>query len=394
MNNKNTILIFIVLIGCLSQFAADIYAPGIPTIALSLSTHVNWVQWSMAIYMIGIAATELIYGVISEGVGRKLPLLLGLSLMLIGSIMCFYAKSVNQLIIARFLQGCGSGATAGLWRSIFRDSFHGDDLAKYASYLGPAIIVIIPMAPAVGGYLVHNFGWRAIFMCVSAYVLIALLATLLVFKDTSQHHHKERLKLAYILTTFKQLFTSPIFIGTTFSVLLTYGAFFAWFTAGPVLLIKVVGMTPVHFGWMTFIAGAIAYSLSGMINGRCVKIFGINTMLRIAWSIMILSGFLMLIFKEFIGVNVTAIVIPTLLFFIGSALVWPNAFARAVTPFGKIAGYAGPAYGFMQIMGGGIIGALVAYLPETNQVPLAMVMILVPAVALLLFELIAKPRVV
>ncbi len=225
---------------------------------------------------------------------------------------------------------------------------------------------------------------------VCVYIIVAMVYVLALFKETSQHHHLERLKPSYIFSTFKQLLTSRIFIGTTLAVLLSYGAFFAWFAAAPVLLIKVIGMSPVTFGWVTFLAGVGSYTLAGLINGRCVKKVGMAMMLRLGWSTMIFGGFLMLISKEFIGVNATAIMIPTFVFFLGGAFVWPNAFSTAMRPFGHIAGYAGPLYSFMQITGGAIIGGLVAYLPETDQLPLAFLMIGVPVVGWMLYELIVK----
>ena len=170
-------------------------------------------------------------------------------------------------------------------------------------------------------------------------------------------------------------------MGITLCTFLSYGAFFAWITAGPVLLIHVVGISPVEFGLITFIGGGLAYGLAGWLNGKFVTRFGISNMLRFGWSIMIFSGILMLAGKWLIGINVWVIVIPVILFYFGSTFIWPNAFAMAFTPFGKIAGYAGALYGFMQIGGGAVISALIANLPDTNQIPLALVMLIASLLA-------------
>lgn len=386
MHSNKLLLFVIVLAACLTQFAADIYAPSLPAIAADFHTSIDLSQWSMAIYMLGVAITLLIYGPISDGVGRKSPMITGLGIMIIGSFICLFAPNIDFLIVGRFIQGCGAGACAGLWRSIFRDVFTGEQLAKYGSYFTVFIMFIVPAAPALGGYLQQYFGWRASFAFMSFYSIFALFAIIFAFQETSIHHHKEKLKLSYVKTTFRQLMLSPIFMGVTLCTFLSYGAFFAWLTAGPVLLIHVVGISPLAFGLITFFGGGIAYALAGWINGRVVKRFGMSNMMRFGWSVMILSGLLMLIGYWLFGSNVWVIVIPMVLFYFGSTFIWPNAFATAFTPFGQIAGYAGALYGFMQIGGGAAMSALITYLPETNQVPLALVFIFASILAWLIYE--------
>ncbi|MBX3708921.1 MAG: multidrug effflux MFS transporter [Gammaproteobacteria bacterium] len=348
MNPNNLLFLVIILAVCLTQVAADIYAPSLPAIADSLSAPIHLVQWSMAIYMLGVALSQLIYGPLSEGIGRKGPILIGLGIMIIGSGMCLLANNIDLLIAGRFVQGCGAGACAALWRSIFRDVFSGEELAKYGSYLVVFVMFIVPAAPALGGYLQEYFGWRASFVFMCFYTVIALLSILYGFKETSTHHHPERLKLSYVTSTFYQLLKSPIFMGVTLCTFLSYGAFFSWFTAGPVLLIDRAGLTPVEFGWITLLGGGSAYALAGWLNGKWVTRLGMSNMMRIGFSIMFVSGIMMLLGKLIFGVTATVIVAPILLFYFGSTFIWPNAFAIAFTPFGKIAGYAGALYGFMQ----------------------------------------------
>lgn len=387
--NLNKLLFFvIVLAACLTQFAADIYAPSLPAIAVSLHTNLGHTQWSMAIYMFGVALSLLIYGPISDGVGRKAPMIVGLTIMVIGSFLCMFSPNIETLIIGRFIQGCGAGACAGLWRTIFRDIFSGKQLAKYGSYFAVLVMFIVPAAPALGGYLQQYFGWRANFVFMSFYAVISLLTIIFWYKETSQHHHTEKLHWSYIASTFRKLLTSRVFMGITLCTFFSYGALFAWLTAGPVLLIHTVGISPVAFGLITFLGGGVAYALAGWLNGKLVTRFGMSNMMRMGWIIMIVSGVLMIAGKLFIGINAWVIVIPIILFYFGSTLIWPNAFAIAFTPFGQIAGYAGAAYGFMQLGGGAVMGALVSYLPTTDQIPLAIIILFGSILAWLSYELI------
>lgn len=385
-------LLFLVIVfaACLTQFAADIYAPSLPAIALSFRTSINLAQWSMAIYMVGVSLSLLIYGPLSDGIGRKTPMIIGLSIMVIGSLLCLSATNINLLILGRFIQGCGAGACAGLWRSIFRDVFTGEQLAKYGSYFAIFVMFIVPAAPALGGVLQQYFGWRANFVFMSCYALLSLLSIIFWYRETSQHHHYEKLHSAYVFATFKRLLSSRIFMSVTLCTFLSYGALFAWLTDGPILLINKVGITPLAFGLFTFFGGGIAYGLAGWINGRVVTRVGMPNMMRLGWGIMIVSGILLLLGKIFFGINLWAIIIPIILFYFGSTLIWPNAFAIAFTPFGEIAGYAGALYGFMQLSGGAVMGSLVAYLPTQNQIPLAIIITSSSILAWMIYERLAS----
>jgi hypothetical protein len=161
---------------------------------------------------------------------------------------------------------------------------------------------------------------------------------------------------------------------------------FSWFTVGPVLLIRGVGLTPVEFGWLTCLGGGSAYALAGVLNGKLVVRLGMPTMLRIGFSIMVLSGFLLVLGKLTFGINTWVIAIPSLLFYFGSTFIWPNAYATAFTPFGKIAGYAGALYGFMQISGGAVIAWITSFLSTQNQIPLGSVFIICSVLAWLTYE--------
>ncbi len=392
MRSKRLLILIIVLVGCLSQFSSDIYAPALPNIAHKLLTQISLVQISMAVYMLGIAVSILIYGFISEALGRRTPLIIGLCIATIGSIVCMFANNIYILILGRLIQGLGFGATAGLWRAIFRDLFSGKELAKYGSYLTIFVTFIIPAAPVLGGYLQNYLSWRAIFAFIGVYALFTLSLIIFAFKETSVHHHPEHLRIAYIRSSFHNLLTNPIFSGTTICTLLTYGAFFSWFVVGPVLLINVVGITPIEFGWLSAIAAGVACIIGSISNAKLVSRFGIPNMLRFGWGLMLLSGISLFICKFIFGVNLWSIFLPATAFYFGSIFIWPNIFATAMTPFAKNAGYAGSAYGFMQMIGGGVIGLIAAHLPTETQVPLAIMFIVLVAVAWLVFEKVVKPH--
>ncbi len=380
----------ILFVGCAAQIASDIYSPSITFIASSLGASISTVQSSMAVYMLGLAISQLAYGPLSEGLGRKIPLAIGLIIFLIGNLISLFSGSIHTLIIGRFVQGCGAGACAALWRSIFRDTFDGAELAKYGAYFSILVTFMVPAAPALGGYLQTYLGWRSNFLFLAFYSLCTLLMILFWLKESNTHRHTSRLKWNFITQSYRQILFSPVFVGYTICTFFCYGAFFSWFSVGPVLLIHIIGITPVHFGWITLLGGGIFTALSSWLYGKTVVRHGTHFMLRAGLSIMATSGILLVMADYLFGITLWGIVIPMLLFYFGVAFIWPSVFANAFKPFGKVAGYAGAAYGFMQISGAAIIGAIVSLLPHQNPRPLGLIFVICSLFAFIMLRIVER----
>lgn len=380
------IFVICMIAGCLTSFAADIYAPSLPGIAENLHAQIEQVQFSMAVYLFGVALAQLIFGPLSEGLGRKGPWIMGTVIMFIGSLICYLAPTIEVLIAGRFIQGIGAGSSAVLWRVVFRDLFNKEQLAKMSSYGVIFVMFILPAAPALGGFLDSTYYWRASFLFMLGYTGIVLLLLLFGYKETSKHHQRERLKLSYVGNTFLLMLTNRVFMGIAMSTFLTYGSFFSWFVVGPVLLIEGVGISSEKFGQLMCLWVGLAFLAGGFLNGRLVTRWGIPAMMRLGWALQIVAGALLFAGKMWMGLTLWSVLLPIMMLFFGCTFIWPNANATAFAPFGHIAGYAGALYGFFQMAGGAVMGSLLAFLPHESQLPLALAILTSSALAWIVYE--------
>jgi multidrug resistance protein len=193
MGASQRTFIVVILSAILAVAGSEIYAPSVPHLVREFNASLHFVQWSMAIYMIGICATQLVYGPLSDRLGRRKPMIFGMILFTVGAILGATAQTMEALLIARFIQGVGAGGPTGLWRSTFRDVYHGPELAQNASYVTLAISAVLPISPALGGYLESTFGWQGSFVFMSAYGLFAFLFLLFGFKETNKSLNPDRL---------------------------------------------------------------------------------------------------------------------------------------------------------------------------------------------------------
>jgi Bcr/CflA subfamily drug resistance transporter len=378
-------ILILLLIACVTQFSTDIYLPSIPAISKYFAASISASQWTIPIFMIGLAVSQLFYGPISDGIGRHKPLLFGLSVALVGTVLCVFATSIQMLLAARLLQGLGVGACSSLWRSIFRDSFEGDEMAKYLSYCIMAFVFVGPAVPVVGGYLQHYIGWRANFVALFFYIVITFIVVIFILPETNKHTDKNKLKLKYIYSSYKELLTSRVFIINSLFSFLVCGGTWGWITTAPVILMEHANLSAIYFGWVMLFSAAIPFALSGYTNAKLVKKFGTGVMLCFGWLCILVAGLLMLLADHIFGVNLWSVILPIMLFYFGSMYIYPNAFARSFKPFAHIAGVAGALYSGFQLLGAAIFSAVMAHLPSSTPDPLALVFLLVAVVSFILF---------
>lgn len=383
--DKLRIIAVMMLAACLTGFAADIYIPSFLTMSQDLDSSISHVQQSMGIFLFAVSISQLIYGPISEIIGRRIPLVMGLIIALIGSLICYSANNINTLLIGRLIQGAGAGACACLWRAILKDSLSHDEISKYAGYLGIIMVFVVAASPALGGLMESYLNWKYSLLIVVIYIFITLILVLWYLSETNIHHHNNQMSFAFFKNAFSSLLSSRIFMGYSICVFLTYGAFFSWFVMGPVLLIGQIGVKPDVFGVINLVIGGSAMALGGLLNGKIVGKLGKSFMLRLGWGLIFLAGVMILIWNIFWPQTSISLVFFVFIFLFGATFIWPNAFTEAFAPFAKIAGCASTLYSMMQLGGGSVIGSLSSLLPKSSN-SLAVILILSSICSLSIFE--------
>jgi Bcr/CflA subfamily drug resistance transporter len=340
-------------------------------------------QLSLSVFMIGFSISHLIYGPISDSTGRKKPLIIGICICILGSLLCLFSSSIIYFIVGRGLQGIGAGAGAVLFLSILRDVYEGNQLAKISSFLGISRVILLASSPLIGGYLLHFFNWQACFTFLLIYAAICLICSLLILKETNQFQHLHRTEIVAMAKNIWTIVTHHTFLGYAFFVMLAFGGILAWLTTLPFLLQDVVGLTPIQFGWVGAISG-LFFIVGGFINAMIVERFGLDKMLSIGLIIMLIAGVVMLFFGLFHVIDTLVIIVPVIIYIIGSSFIFANAYAGAMHPFETMAGTASAVFGFLQILGGAISSFIMSIVHSYDQIPLSIVLLFSASIALVI----------
>lgn len=203
----------IVLLGSLTAIAPmsiDTYLPSFPVLTTALHTNPAAVQRTLSVFFIGLALGQLVYGPLSDRVGRRLPLLVGLALYTAASAGCALAGSIGQLVVWRGLQALGGCAGVVMARAVVRDVFGPREQARVLSSLMLVMGVAPILAPLAGGWLLDAAGWRAIFGVLVGFGAVAWVAVYRGLPDTEPAARATSLTPADAAAAFGRVARNPL----------------------------------------------------------------------------------------------------------------------------------------------------------------------------------------
>src|SRR3990167_10551355 len=189
MHNRLQIILIICLIASVSRFVLDSYLPSLPAIGQYFLVPDSSIQLTLTMYLLGFSLSQLIYGPLSDQYGRRIVIISGITIFLIGTMICAVATNHTVLLIARLIAGIGAGACGVLNRAIASDCFKGSDLSKAWSYTTTTLVVTLIVAPILGGYVQEVFGWRSNFLLAALCVFIALFVVFKFLPETRSLEH-------------------------------------------------------------------------------------------------------------------------------------------------------------------------------------------------------------
>jgi DHA1 family bicyclomycin/chloramphenicol resistance-like MFS transporter len=379
--------LLVLLLGSLTALgplAIDMYLPSLPAIAKGLHASPGEVGVTLAVFFAGLGIGQLVYGPLSDRMGRRGPLLFGVSVFLLGAVLCAAAPNIWLLVLARFLQALGGSAGQVVARASVRDRFGHQMAARVLSLLILVLGLAPIVAPIVGGYLLLVGDWRAIFVFQSAVAAIVLVATVFGFKESRTHAMRQSARSESPVATFRYLLGHPRVVGYTLAGAFNSGAFFSWISLSSYLLIEVYGVAPANFGWW-FGANAAGFIGMSQVNAHLLRWRTPEEVLARA-RLASIAFALILMFDAATGLGGMLGVILPLYATLGSfGLVGPNTQAAAMNVDPGRAGAISSIVGGSTFAMGSVISTIAGYLHDGTPRPLAaliLVMILASSAAL------------
>ncbi|RMQ46351.1 Bcr/CflA subfamily drug resistance transporter [Pseudomonas cichorii] len=368
--NLKTILI----LGALSAFgplAIDFYLPGFPAMAAYFATDEQHVQLTLAAYFLGLSIGQLAYGPVADRFGRRVPLLVGVTLFTLASLACTFAPNLEWLIGARFVQALGGCAGMVLARAIVVDKCNAVESAKVFSQLMLVMGLAPILAPMLGGVLVNAYGWQSIFVCLTIFSVLCLTAVAVGLPE-SIPAGVPRQPLRGALKQYGNLLKDRVFIGHALTGGIAMAGMFSYIAASPFVFIKLYGVPAEHYGWL-FGMNAAAFILVAQVNARLLRKKGPALLLQRAVWVYLLAALALLGVAGLRTEQLWPLLVPLFICMASLGCIIPNASACAMNGQGARAGSASALLGCLQFSVAAGAASLVGVLHDGTATPMATV---------------------
>ena len=356
------------LIVAIGPLSIDMYLPALPTMAKDFGVSTAQISNSVPAYFMGLVFGQLIYGPLSDRIGRVKPLYFGMTLYVIASLICATTDSQYVLFAARTLQALGACVGAVVTRAAIRDTLPPRQMAKAFSIMVLVMGLAPILAPSLGAAFLRFFDWHAIFWFLAALGVLNLFLTKFFFKETLTEENRNVRPLNTILSQYVDLLKDPSFGYPAVGAGLLMGSMFVYISAAPELLMDGYGLTESQFS-LVFGVNAAGFIGLTQVNQFLTNRFRLISLLRFGATLQMISASCLLLLGIIYGSEAWLPLVLICIFFCisGLGLTQPNASAIALAFQKHRAGMASALQGSLMFCVG-IFGGVLLNLFPVNPV--------------------------
>lgn len=378
------VLLTLALLSAMAPVATDLYLPAFPQMADQLGVGASAVQLTLMAFLLGITAGQLVFGPLSDRVGRFWPLLAGTTACVVASAVAATAPDITVLVAARFAQGFTGAAGMVIGRAIVSDLATGQTAARAFSLMMIVGGVAPVVAPVAGSMLVGPAGWRGILWVVCAVVVLMLVVTIAVIRESHPPQRRHQLRADTTTSAWTSL-RSRTFAGNTLAFAFGFAVMMAYISASPFVYQTLIGTTPQQYG-LIFGVNALGIAVMSAVSARLARRVPARTLLGAGLLAASVAAAVTL------GLVVTGappwlLTLPIFVAVASQGLILGNATAQALAAVPHHAGTGSAALGALQFGIGALVAPLVGLGGEHTALPLALVMCGCAAIAVAGFVL-------
>jgi MFS transporter, DHA1 family, multidrug resistance protein len=367
--------------------AMDMYLPALPQVTGSLHAPAATVQLTLTACLAGMALGQLVVGPMSDRWGRRRPLLAGLAVYIVATVLCALAPAVEFLVAFRLAQGLAGAAAIVIARAVVRDLYDGVAMARFFSTLMLVGGVAPIVAPLIGGQILRVTDWRGVFVVLTGIGVLLAGVVWAKLPETLPVADRHAGGVGAALRAMRSLLADSAFTGYTLAGGFAFAALFAYIAASPFVIQEIYGASPQTFS-LLFGINSVGLVVVGQVNGKVlvgrarldlVLGAGLLTVIAAATALLLMS---LGVFGD-VGLAPVAAALFVLMSAMGVTL--PNTQALALMRTKHAAGSASALLGTSSFLIGAVASPLVGIAGEDTAVPMAVVQLVSALVALACF---------
>ena len=367
----------------LTSLSIDMSLPAMPELQQTFRAGVSSVQLTLSIFLTGFALGQVVCGPLSDRWGRRPVLLAGLALFTLAGLVCAGSSSLSMLLAARFVQGAGASVGPVVARAIVRDRYDARRASGVLSQITQVMIVAPLLAPTLGGYLLVNLGWQAIFVVLGVSGALFSLVCYRFLPETARPRGGDEIEGRSRKGSLREVVRHRASLRHALTTCFAYAGMFAYIGSSPFVLIDGFGVKEENFGYY-FALTALALLVAATVNRSLLKRRTSSLwILRRGVLILFTAGAALALTSWFSLGGLAGVLVPMMAYMFGQGLVMPNATAVAMAPHGESAGLVSSLMGALQTGGGALAGYLVGLFYDHTPLSLAVTVAAFASLALL-----------
>jgi DHA1 family bicyclomycin/chloramphenicol resistance-like MFS transporter len=331
------------------------------------------VQLTLTAFLAGIALGQLLAGPVSDAIGRRRPLFVGIAGYTVASLLCAVAPNVYALTGLRLVQGITGAAGVVIARAIVRDLHSGVAAARYFSLLMLITGLAPILAPSLGGQLLRATSWRGVFLVLAVIGVLIGVAVATGLRETLPPERRRAGSLGDTGQAFRGLLTDRVFVGYALSGSLAFAAIFTYISGSSFVLQGIFGMSPQMFA-LVFGLNALGLVVATQINRRLAGVVPVARLLSSGLAVMTVAALVLLADAAAHGFGLAGILVPMFAVMFSLGFVLPNGMALALSLHPEAAGTASALLGALQMGSGALVAPLVGIAGTGTAIPMAAVM--------------------
>lgn len=365
------------------------YLPGLPRIAADLGATQSEVQLTLTACFVGLAMGQLVAGPVSDRLGRRRPLLAGLALFTVASLLCAMVTTIEPFIVLRVLQGIGGAAGIVIARAVVRDHYAGTRAARFFA-LTMLVNGLAPiLAPIIGGQLLLVTSWQGIFVVLASIGVVLFLFAATRLRESLPPERRRTGGIGQVVALYRSLLVDRSFMSYALASGLAVAAMFGYIASSPFVIQDLYGQSPQAFS-LVFAVNALGIVACSQASGLLVGRLGPRRILTIGLAAQLTGGVVLVVAASSVGLP--GVLVGYLMVVASFGLIAPNALALALTDHARHAGGAAALMGAIQFLIGAIVAPLVGLGGSASALPSALVIAAFGCLASVAFHTLAPRR--
>ncbi|NYH80150.1 DHA1 family bicyclomycin/chloramphenicol resistance-like MFS transporter [Actinopolyspora biskrensis] len=376
-------------LSAVSPLATDMYVPGFPQLSAELNISSAGTQLSLTMFLLGLVVGQLFAGPLSDGLGRRRPLLVGSALFAACSAVCALAQNALTLDVARLLEGFTGAVGMVIARAVISDWYSGPAAARHFSVLSVLLGIAPVAAPVLGGVLVDRSSWRVVFWCLTGIGIALLLAVWSAVPESLPPQRRRRGGLAASFASMRGLLTDRTFMGYVATLSCAFAAMFTYISGSSFVFQDLYGVSPTRYS-LIFGVNALAMLVSSGSFGALTRRVRMNTVLTAGVALGLVATLAQLITDLLIGGGLITTWIFLFVTMLGMGAVLPGVMAIGQSLVPHAPGSASALIGAGQFLLAAVFSPLVGA-TGGSALPMATLMLAGFCCAALALLLLARP---